>query len=389
MNPAMDTNSIYLLTLCFMSGFTACMLFACSIFLFRHRNTYIFQKIFATVLILHGIGFTNNYLVAALSPLACSDFLNTLLLLFDYVIVGGYIIFTLSLVFYNRIRPYKLLLVEVPFVGAMALFAVTQSPIIYPMVQGLTPIASLALFIWLEYSINQHTRMLKDNVGNIETYDLRWSAAVVAIMFVVQCLWALESLSQKNWFAVGDARPNLAIDTAWCVVCMILACWAMKKIVRQEVLTITPENDNSPILPQNADTNNPIEPDNPLANNSYHQTLNGKNIESIIWEQHLFADKTLTLQKLSTLLGTNRQYLSNYINQEQHKTFYEYINDFRLQAVRELLDNPEKRRQTSIEEMADQAGFNSYATFLRSFRKKYGQTPSNYLKNNNFNTTQQ
>jgi AraC-like DNA-binding protein len=85
------------------------------------------------------------------------------------------------------------------------------------------------------------------------------------------------------------------------------------------------------------------------------------------------------LQKLAQHLGTNRQYLSNYINQEKHETFYDYINDFRLMEAKSLLDGKESENQHSLEEISMMSGFNSYTTFLRSFKKKFGQTPSQYL----------
>ena len=375
----MNADSFYILLLCYLSGFTTCVFLASGIFLLRRHSKYLFQKIFAWVLMLHGVGFANNFVVAAADGLPCSDFLNTLLLLYDYVIVGGYMMFAVALVFPNRFSLWKLAWIEVPFVVAMALFAVTQSTAVYPAVQLFTPVASLALLIWLEHSIRRHTRMLKDNVGNLESYDLRWSSLFLAILFVVQCVWTFESMSQKRWYAGSDVRGNLLFDALWCVVCMVLVLLAMRRIVRQEVFTLAPEAGDDPVSEKNSDTESATGGSVSSTNSSYHQSLNDKNIEALIWDQRLYADKTLTLQKLSSLLGTNRQYLSNYINQERHMTFYEYINDFRLRAAKELLDT----RQASIEEVADQAGFNSYATFLRSFRKWYGQTPSDYLKSIN------
>lgn len=376
----MNADSFYLLLLSYMSGIATCALLACSIFIFRHHHKYFFQKVFATVLIIHAVGFTNNFVVAAGSEVAYSDFLNTLLLLFDYVIVGGYMAFALALVFPNRFSPWKLLLVELPFIAAMIAFAITQSEVIYPIVQIFTPVASLLLFILLEYSIKRHTHILKDNVGNIEHYDLRWSSIFIALLFVLQCFWVGESISQKTWFSSDHIHANLLFDTGWCLICILLVALAMRKIVQQEVFSVPSETEGDIICQQNTNKE-PIEGEvsDSSENSAYHQVLSDKNIESIIWGQQYYADKTLTLQRLASLLGTNRQYLSNYINQEQHKTFYEYINDFRLQAAKSLLDN----RASSIEEAADQAGFNSYATFLRSFRKRYGQTPSNYLKSIN------
>ncbi|MCR4878629.1 MAG: helix-turn-helix domain-containing protein, partial [Bacteroidales bacterium] len=82
----------------------------------------------------------------------------------------------------------------------------------------------------------------------------------------------------------------------------------------------------------------------------------------------------------ATLLGTNRQYLSTYINQEKQKTFYDYINDFRLEEAKALMDGMNSDRLYSLDEVAGMSGFNSYSTFLRSFAKKYGLTPSKYMR---------
>ena len=98
----MNADSFYILLLCYLSGFTTCVFLASGIFLLRRHSKYLFQKIFAWVLMLHGVGFANNFVVAAADGLPCSDFLNTLLLLYDYVIVGGYMMFAVALVFPNR-----------------------------------------------------------------------------------------------------------------------------------------------------------------------------------------------------------------------------------------------------------------------------------------------
>ncbi len=114
---------------------------------------------------------------------------------------------------------------------------------------------------------------------------------------------------------------------------------------------------------------------------TYHEALVGKNIEQYIRENKCYLDKSLTVQKLAGLLGTNRQYLSTYINQEKQKTFYDYINDFRLEEAKALMDGMNRDRQYSLDAVADHSGFNSYSTFLRSFARRYGQTPSKYLRN--------
>ena len=148
---------------------------------------------------------------------------------------------------------------------------------------------------------------------------------------------------------------------------MVVALFVMKKIIKQEVFIVSAEETEE------------TETKEPVIVTSTNNALINSHIEQIILEKRYYQDNTLTLQKLAQHLGTNRQYLSNYINQEKHVTFYDYINDFRLTEAKSLLDGKDAENQHSLEDISFMSGFNSYATFLRSFKKKFGQTPSQYL----------
>ena len=375
----MNGESLYLL-LCFVSGFTQCALIGCAVLLFRHHRTYQFQKLFAAVLILHAFGFFNNFVVAVCRHLPFSEFLNLLLIFYDYIIVGAYMMFAVSLVFPNRFRIGQLLLMEIPFVGAMLLFAITKRPWVYPVMQIFTLAASLALLVSLLISIKRYTAMLRDNVGDMEYFDLRWSAALCILLFVVQLLWAFESVSQQTWFSSPQADKNLLFDTLYCLVTIVFVLFVTRKIVQQKVFSISNEEGESlqPYPNGSMEADTPTDPD--IARASYHESLMDKNIETIIRDNRYYLDKSMTLNKLALVLGTNRQYLSNYINQEKAMTFYDFINDFRLEEAKALLDAHDEEHSHSLEEICKMAGFNSYSTFLRSFAKKYGQTPSQYMK---------
>ncbi len=364
----MNSDSFYILLLCFVSGFTQCMLMGCGINMLRHHREYQFQRVFALVVILHSIGFFNNFVVLACRNLPFSEFLNSLLLLFDYVIVGGYMMFGVSLVFPDRFTKWQLLLIEVPFVAAMLLFGITQNPMIIMVVQVFTVIASLVLMIYLEYSIKRHTKMLLENLGNIEYFDLRWGAILIALYFGVALVWAFESVSQRDWFTAPVVGINLLFDTIYCLIIVAVVLFAVRKMVRQKVFVVTEDE-------------NETEKGNALESNTIQQSKPPiySDLDKTMLEKRYYQDNTLTLQKLAQHLGTNRQYLSNYINQEKHETFYDYINDFRLTEAKAMLDGKGTDNQHSLEDISVMSGFNSYATFLRSFKKKYGQTPSQYL----------
>lgn len=353
----MNSDSVYIMLLCFVSGIAQCALMGCGIYMLRHYSSYLFQKVFAITLFLHSIGFFNNFLVVACSDLPYADYLNTLFLLFDYVIVGGYIAFGISLVMPSRFKLSQLLIVEIPFVGAMALFVITGSPEILPATQVFTLISCLIIMVYLQYYIKKYTAMLNDNVSNLEYFDLRWSNIVVSLFFVYQLLWFVDSLSQQDWFAGQEDSYSLIFDSVYCLISVAIVLYVMHKIITQKVFVLGNQVDKDP----------------------YYKTLSAIDIEQIIREMRYYRDSMLTLQKLAQLLGTNRQYLSNYINRERNMTFYEYINDFRLEEAKVILESKNSESQQSMEDIAVMVGFNSYSTFLRSFKRKYGKTPSQYI----------
>ena len=371
----MNGDSFYILLLCFVSGFTQCALMGCGLYMLRRHSEYQFQRVFGMVLILHSIGFFNNFVVLACRNLPFSEFLNSLLLLFDYVIVGGYMMFSISLVFPNRYKMRQLWLLEIPYIIAFLLFAFTRSPLILPIVQIYTLLTSIALFVYLGLSVKKHTEMLLNNVGNLEFFDLRWSGYLIVVFFAAELIWAVESVSQQTWFSAPSMDRNLLFDTVYCLLMIAVVLFTTRKLIRQKVFTLsTTENENDETT-----ENQEIEVQKSVSTPQQHKSLIYSDLEKIMLEKRYYQDNTLTLQKLAQHLGTNRQYLSNYINQEKHETFYDYINDFRLTEAKALLDGKGTGNQHSLEDISVMSGFNSYATFLRSFKKKYGQTPSQYL----------
>ena len=353
----MNTDSLYIMLLCFVSGMAQCALMGCGIYMLKRHRAYQFQKVFAMTLILHSIGFFNNFLVAACGDLPYADYLNTLFLLFDYVIVGGYIVFGISLAMPGRYKLRQLLIVEIPFVGAMIMFAITGNQKILPAMQVFTLITCLIIMVYLLYSIKKYTAMLNDNVSNLEYFDLRWSNILVTLFFVYQLLWYADSLSQQDWFAGQEGGCSLIFDSVYCLISIAIVLYVMHKIITQKVFVLENQGDKDP----------------------YYKALFSKDIEQIIHEKQYYRDSTLTLQKLAQQLGTNRQYMSNYINRERNMTFYEYINEFRLEEAKIMLESKNSESQQSMEDIAVMVGFNSYSTFLRSFKSKYGKTPSNYI----------
>ncbi len=101
------------------------------------------------------------------------------------------------------------------------------------------------------------------------------------------------------------------------------------------------------------------------------------NLVNYIEKNRPYQEPNLSLQDLSTQLNMSRHHLSALINQKQKKNFYEFINTYRIEEVKNLIVDPENKDQ-KIMSLAYDAGFNSKASFNRIFKQFTNMTPSQY-----------
>jgi AraC-like DNA-binding protein len=92
-----------------------------------------------------------------------------------------------------------------------------------------------------------------------------------------------------------------------------------------------------------------------------------------------FKDPELTLVELSQRLKVHPNILSQVINSLEHKNFYDYINDQRVEEFKAIAGLPQNQKYTLLA-LALECGFNSKTTFNRHFKKSTGLSPSDYLK---------
>ena len=102
-------------------------------------------------------------------------------------------------------------------------------------------------------------------------------------------------------------------------------------------------------------------------------------LQQIMQSQKPFLNPDLTLPELAKLLEINTTKLSQLLNHGFQQNFNDFINSYRVEAVKEQLQHSSKKH-LSLLGIAQDCGFNSKATFNRTFKKMVGQTPSAYAK---------
>lgn len=112
-------------------------------------------------------------------------------------------------------------------------------------------------------------------------------------------------------------------------------------------------------------------------NKDSQQELFGR-LERLMQNDQVYKNSLLTREKMAELLGTNRTYLSQTINEQTGLTFTHYMNKYRIEEARRILADPQD--DTPIKAIAADLGFSSVTTFYTLFKAVVQMSPDQYRK---------
>jgi AraC-like DNA-binding protein len=112
----------------------------------------------------------------------------------------------------------------------------------------------------------------------------------------------------------------------------------------------------------------------PEAANELQQRL-----EKLIATHQPHLDESISLGKLSSLLGITPHQLSELLNIHMSISFYDYLNHLRYEESIKLLQNIQQ--EYSITDIAYRSGFNNRNSFYKVFKEKTGMTPTQFKNN--------
>ena len=110
---------------------------------------------------------------------------------------------------------------------------------------------------------------------------------------------------------------------------------------------------------------------------SEQQRKYSRRLEEIMQSQQVFLRSDITLPKLAEELGCSGNHLSQVINSEFNASFFEFLNQYRIDYAKDLLGQA-KGPVKSILDIAFTVGFNSNSAFYTAFKKRTGMTPAQY-----------
>jgi len=90
--------------------------------------------------------------------------------------------------------------------------------------------------------------------------------------------------------------------------------------------------------------------------------------------EHL--DEDINLDMMADKLNITSGYLSTYFKEKTGLNFSDYLNDLRIRAAKDMLQNLDLR----IQDVAARVGYHNVNSFIRMFKRHAGMTPGEFRK---------
>lgn len=245
------------------------------------------------------------------------------------------------------------------FVPALTLFVLSLCgvPSLQHIAQWLFPLVSLSAMVDATFCLVRFRKGVDEYYANPGDKRLDPILTLLSLQLVTLCLSVLVNIMGRDAFQ-DDA--SLIVPSA--LFSSLLFC-----IFYIGGRTTLP-------VPEVQYTH--AEPENESINEQQKLQLMER-IESQMRERQLFLTKGLTVADLSSIVGSNRTYVSHCINQYRQMSFSNYVNGFRVEYAQRLMLEDGSRTLTEI---ADLSGFMDRSSFYRGFKRATGENPTAWLE---------
>lgn len=219
---------------------------------------------------------------------------------------------------------------------------------------------ALAYLVAGALQVRRYGRWLRSRRSDADRLSLRWLMVMTACQFVIWAIAGLHAMVELGW---ADYFLIYAAVAAW--VCIV----GWFSLAQPPVA--------EPMQPPQVGTGAAAQPDVGDLEDPRFDEVEAR-LSRLMSEQALYREPALGIAQVARRSGYPEYLVSAVINRRLGGNFWDYVNRYRVEAVRACLDDAGDRR--SILEIAYEAGFTSKSTFNSAFKRLVGRTPSDYRR---------
>lgn len=255
---------------------------------------------------------------------------------------------------------------------------ISTTIIVYEIIDYLWKIIYLVPTLYL---LPDYERFIRGNFSSINRITLSWLYRLITLFLIVYVVLTLGKILYA-FGVIASVEINRVIELLSRIFFFYFI--AVSGYRQQSVF------DSSSNSGQKSDAESADEADMPLERTFspkyQHSSLEREACETI-WQQlngymrdkKPYLDNNLKLEQLAKGVGVSGNQLSQTINSVSGQSFYDFVNGYRVEKARELIESPDYAHLSMLD-VAMESGFANNATFHRHFKKRFSTTPLRYKK---------
>ena len=326
-----------------------------------------------------------------------SEYLNDLACIIDMVYLHVIAIFFIEVAKPGAVSDrnmYLIIAFQAAFVPLYVFYPINE---VCMFAEFLAYIVSATTVVYITVFVINYRKRMFDHCSYTENIDVRWVLISCYIYFATLLLYSL-SFDTTTW--ISETVFNIVGMLLWAIVFRMASRHRVLRMLvgRNFVLEHRNEKTKSPNMAEKTRqepipedhsdktveiTNNNIDDNLAIMKNKQErEAIIGERLDNVMTVRKIYLNPKLTVIDLAAAICTNKTYLSLYLNNTLHTTFYDYVNKYRIEEACGIMKEMSAENKMMIAEVATASGFNSLSSFNRYFMKMNGISPSEYIMRN-------
>lgn len=262
-------------------------------------------------------------------------------------------------------------------------FLIRHSDTVTTVIWG-TVLFQITMYLALSHrKIRQHQLRIKEGYSQIDSINLGWLRYFITVLLFIYAFYHLLLAMMLHTANFDLLFPHFQ-KTIAIVLSLAIYSIGYRGLSQPPIFSY-----DTPEKPRAKAELTSLQPANALeapTGKYEHSSLDPKEAQEIsrmllafMLQEKPYLNPELTLPELAGMLGIARNRLSQVLNERLGVSFYDFVNGYRIDQVKEYMAAPEYQNFKMLA-LAFEAGFNSKATFNNIFKKTVGLTPSEYRK---------
>ena len=238
-----------------------------------------------------------------------------------------------------------------------------NQPFIYTVIEKFIPLQGLFYTVLIISLVADYNKKIKDSFSNIDKINLDW---LKYLTFGMILCWSIVGLSTiMDLFVNMEQKFDIVLHASISVIIYSIGYLSLNQpeIFMRQTDKIVEEPSKEKYKKSGLDKSTAEEIKNKL-----FETMENRKP---------YLDSDLTLAKLAGLINVSEHNLSEVINSQLGKTYYDFINEYRVEEFKNKLKDPSTLNYNLIS-IAFESGFKSKTSFNTVFKKHTNRTPSEY-----------